>query len=113
MCIRDSGGAAIAATQDINDFLALEGGKYGKGILNAAKTKIVLNLEDEEAQRVKMCIRDSNSIVEKGVSQKLALFYALKSIHQEQINKKEAVKLMKQWSRKKAEQGREYGKRCV
>lgn len=51
--IRGYGGAAIAATQDINDFLALEGGKYGKGILNAAKTKIVLNLEDEEAQRVK------------------------------------------------------------
>ena len=26
-------------------------GKYGKGIINNAKTKIVLNLEDEEAQR--------------------------------------------------------------
>lgn len=51
--IRGYGGAAIAATQDINDFLALDDGKYGKGILNAAKTKIILNLEDEEAQRVK------------------------------------------------------------
>jgi len=51
--IRGYGGAAIAATQDINDFLALEGGKFGRGILNNSKTKIVLNLEDEEADRVK------------------------------------------------------------
>jgi hypothetical protein len=50
--IRGYGGAAIAATQDINDFFALDDGKYGKGIINNAKTKIVLNLEDEEAQRV-------------------------------------------------------------
>ena len=39
-------------TQDLNDFFALEGGKYGKGIINNCKTKVVLNLEDEEAQRV-------------------------------------------------------------
>ena len=50
--IRGYGGAAIAATQDLNDFFALEGGKYGKGIINNAKTKIILNLEDDEAVRV-------------------------------------------------------------
>lgn len=50
--IRGYGGAAIAATQDLNDFFALDGGKYGKGIINNAKTKIVLNLEDDEAVRV-------------------------------------------------------------
>ena len=50
--IRGYGGSAICATQDLNDFFALEDGKYGKGIINNAKTKIVLNLEDEEAQRV-------------------------------------------------------------
>ncbi len=50
--IRGYGGSAICATQDINDFFALDDGKYGKGIINNAKTKIVLNLEDEEAQRV-------------------------------------------------------------
>ena len=50
--IRGYGGAAIAATQDLNDFLALDGGKYGKGIINNAKTKIILNLEDDEALRV-------------------------------------------------------------
>ena len=50
--IRGYGGAAIAATQDLTDFLALDGGKYGKGIINNAKTKIILNLEDDEAMRV-------------------------------------------------------------
>ena len=50
--IRGYSGAAIAATQDLNDFFALEGGKYGKGIINNAKTKIILNLEDDEAMRV-------------------------------------------------------------
>jgi len=50
--IRGYGGSAIAATQDLNDFFALEDGKYGKGIINNCKTKIVLNLEDDEADRV-------------------------------------------------------------
>ena len=31
---------------------ALEDGKYGKGIINNCKTKIVLNLERDEAQAV-------------------------------------------------------------
>lgn len=50
--IRAFGGSGIFATQDLNDFFALDDGKYGKGVLNACKTKIILNLEDEEAQRV-------------------------------------------------------------
>lgn len=50
--IRGYGGAAIAATQDLNDFFSLEDGKYGKGIINNCKTKIVLNLERDEAQAV-------------------------------------------------------------
>jgi type IV secretory pathway VirB4 component len=50
--IRGYGGSAIAATQDLNDFFALEDGKYGKAIINNAKTKIILNLEQEEADRV-------------------------------------------------------------
>ena len=50
--IRGYGGSAICATQDLNDFFSLDDGKYGKGIINNAKTKIVLNLEDEEATRV-------------------------------------------------------------
>ncbi len=47
--IRGYGGAAIAATQDIGD---LDRSRTGKGILNVAKTKIILNLEDDEARRV-------------------------------------------------------------
>lgn len=50
--IRGYGGAAVAATQDLNDFFALEDGKYGKAIISNAKTKLVLNLEPEEAARV-------------------------------------------------------------
>jgi type IV secretory pathway VirB4 component len=47
--IRGYGGAAIAATQDINDFFALEDGKYGKGIINSSRLKFVLQLEEDEA----------------------------------------------------------------
>jgi len=51
--IRGLGGMAIAATQDLVDFFALSDGKYGKGILNNCRTKIVLQLEEDEAQTVK------------------------------------------------------------
>jgi len=42
--------SAIFATQDINDFFSLEGGKYGKAIIANSKTKIILNLEPHEAE---------------------------------------------------------------
>lgn len=61
--IRGYGGSAICATQDINDFFALEDGKYGKGIVNASKTKIILNLEDEEAQRLQSIMHLSEAEV--------------------------------------------------
>ena len=61
--IRGYGGSAICATQDINDFFALEDGKYGKGIINNAKTKILLNLEDEEARRVQSLLHVSEAEV--------------------------------------------------
>ena len=61
--IRGYGGSAICATQDINDFFALEDGKYGKGIINNAKTKILLNLEDEEARRVQSLLHLSEAEV--------------------------------------------------
>jgi type IV secretory pathway VirB4 component len=51
--IRGYGGAAVGATQDLNDFFALEGGKYGKAIINNSRLKVVLPLEEEEAVRVK------------------------------------------------------------
>ncbi len=51
--IRGYGGAAIAATQDLNDFFALDGGSYGKGIINNSQTKIILKLEQNEARFVR------------------------------------------------------------
>lgn len=50
--IRGYGGSAIAATQDLNDFFALDGGAYGKGIINNAQTKIILRLAKDEAEFV-------------------------------------------------------------
>ena len=50
--IRGYGGSAVCATQDLSDFMALKDGKYGRGIINACKTKIILNLEIDEAKKV-------------------------------------------------------------
>lgn len=51
--IRAYGGAAVCATQDLADFFALKGGKLGRGILNNAKTKIILNMEVAEAEQIR------------------------------------------------------------
>lgn len=61
--IRAYSGAGIFATQDLNDFFALDDGKYGKSIINNCKTKIILNMEDEEAQRVKNILHLSETEV--------------------------------------------------
>ncbi len=63
--IRAYSGAGILCppTQDLNDFFALDDGKYGKGIINNCKTKIILNMEDEEAQRVKTILHLSETEV--------------------------------------------------
>lgn len=49
---RGFGTAAIAATQDLSDFFSLEGGKYGRAIINNSKNKVILNLEPDEAKYV-------------------------------------------------------------
>ena len=59
--IRAYSGAGIFATQDLNDFFALDDGKYGKGIINNSKTKIILNLEDDEAERVQETLHLSDA----------------------------------------------------
>lgn len=56
--IRGYGGSAVAATQDIGD---LERSHFGKGILNVAKTKIILNLEEDEARRVQSVLHLSDA----------------------------------------------------
>lgn len=59
--VRGYGGSLVCATQDLNDFFSLDDGKYGKGIINNSKTKILLNLEDEEAQRVQSILHLSEA----------------------------------------------------
>jgi GTPase SAR1 family protein len=55
--IRGFGGAGIAATQDIKDFLALDGGKYGRGIINSSSLKLILKVEDYESEDITGILR--------------------------------------------------------
>jgi type IV secretory pathway VirB4 component len=50
--VRGYGGATIIGTQEINDLMALGDGKYGKSIMSNSKIKILLQMEDEEADAV-------------------------------------------------------------
>ena len=54
---RGYGAAAIAASQDLSDFFSLEDGKYGRAIINNSKTKIILNLEPDEAEYVRETLK--------------------------------------------------------
>ena len=55
--IRGYGGSAICASQDLNDFFNLDEGRFGKGIINNSKTKIILNLEPDEAKYVQEVLK--------------------------------------------------------
>lgn len=59
--IRGYGGSAVCASQDLNDFFNLDEGRFGKGIINNSKTKIILNLEDDEAMRVQTTLHLSDA----------------------------------------------------
>ena len=61
--IRGFGGSAVFASQDLNDFFNLDDGRFGKGIINNSKTKIILNLEDDEALRVQNTLHLSDAEV--------------------------------------------------
>ena len=63
---RAFGAAVIGATQDLNDFFALENGKFGRDILNNSRIKVVLPLEEEEAVRVKEVMDLSNEEMDAG-----------------------------------------------
>ena len=45
--IRKFGGSSIAITQDVSDLFSLEGGVYGKSIINNSSNKIFFSLEEE------------------------------------------------------------------
>ena len=47
--VRGYGAAAIGASQDLEDFFALENGKYGRALLNSSCIKFALMTEPEEA----------------------------------------------------------------
>lgn len=50
--IRGYGGCGIAATQDVDDFFALENGKYGKAILTNSAIKMLMRLTEDEGKTV-------------------------------------------------------------
>jgi type IV secretory pathway VirB4 component len=51
--LRKYSGAATAITQDINDFLVLEDGKYGKGLINNSSIKCIFQLEENNLKLLK------------------------------------------------------------
>ena len=55
------GAGACGALQNLSALFDFEGGQYGRAILNNCKTKIILNLEPEEAEYVKDVLKLSRS----------------------------------------------------
>lgn len=50
--IRGLGGIAVTSTQGMQDLFGLEGGKYGKGILDSSRIKLVMQMEEQEARLI-------------------------------------------------------------
>jgi len=50
--IRGLGGIAITSTQGMQDLFGLEGGTYGKGILDSSRIKLVMQMEEQEARLI-------------------------------------------------------------
>ena len=50
--IRGLGGIAITSTQGMQDLFSLENGKYGKGILDSSRIKLVMQMEEQEARLI-------------------------------------------------------------
>ncbi len=50
--IRGLGGIAITSTQGMQDLFSLDGGKYGKGILDSSRIKLVMQMEEQEARLI-------------------------------------------------------------
>ena len=51
--IRGLGGIAITSTQGMQDLFGLDGGKYGKGILDSSRIKLIMQMEQQEAQLIR------------------------------------------------------------
>ena len=50
--IRSQGGVAGVTSQGMADMMELDGGKYGKGILDSCRIKFIMQMEDQEARLV-------------------------------------------------------------
>lgn len=50
--IRGLGGIAITSTQGMQDMFSLDNGKYGKGILDSSRIKLVMQMEEQEARLI-------------------------------------------------------------
>lgn len=50
--IRSQGGIAGVTSQGMADMMALDGGKYGKGILDSCRVKFIMQMEEQEARLV-------------------------------------------------------------
>ncbi len=50
--IRSQGGIAGVTSQGMADMMALEGGKYGKSILDSCRIKMVMQMEEQEARLI-------------------------------------------------------------
>jgi hypothetical protein len=46
------GGIAVTSTQGMQDLFGLEGGKYGKGILDSSRIKLIMQMEEQEARLI-------------------------------------------------------------
>lgn len=61
--IRGLGGAAITSTQGMQDLFGLDGGKYGKGILDSSRIKLVMQMEEQEARLIQSTLNLSEDEV--------------------------------------------------
>lgn len=61
--IRGLGGIAITSTQGMQDLFSLEGGKYGKGILDSSRIKFVMQMEEQEARLIQQILNISEEEV--------------------------------------------------
>ena len=50
--IRGLGGIAVTSTQGMQDLFGLDSGKYGKGILDSSRIKLVMQMEEQEARLI-------------------------------------------------------------
>jgi len=61
--IRSMGGIAITGTQGMADMYALEGGKYGKAIMDSCRIKFVMQMEENEARLIQATLNLSEDEV--------------------------------------------------